>query len=136
MKRSIARTAVTAAALLVGIAVSATPARAQEERIVAKVPFDFYVGGTELPAGKYTVKAATDDLSVVSIASEDGSAFAFVMTTPFTWVQSVDEPELVFERHENHYVLAKLIEADGNEREVAPPIHERTAEPAVAPDNP
>jgi hypothetical protein len=136
MKRSIARTAVIAAALLVGIAAGATPARAQEEQIVAKVPFDFVVGGTQLPAGKYTVKAATNDLSVVSIANEDGRAFTFVMTIPLGWERSVDEPELVFERHENHYVLAKLIEADGNEREITPPIQERLAEPAIAPNNP
>ena len=45
----------------------ASPARA-EERVIARVPFDFVVGSVKMPAGRYVVTEG-DDPALVSIAN-------------------------------------------------------------------
>ena len=116
---------------LLSIAGAAT-ARADDEAIVAKVPFSFIVGGAHMPAGKYIVKPASDDLRVVLIESSDGRRAAFSLTIPVASDVRVAAPELVFEKRDNQYFLERLIPADGNEREI-PPAHARSEhEVAVA----
>ena len=110
--------------LAVGLLVlaGAATARADDDEIVAKVPFSFIVGRTHMPAGKYIVKPASDDLRVVLIESSDGREAAFSLTVPLGSAVRVTAPELVFEKRDNQYFLTRLIPADGNEREI-PPTH-------------
>ena len=118
------------AAALMAIA-GASVARA-DEQIVARVPFDFTVGDLPMPAGAYVVANVSNDSSVMSIASADGRHFAFTMTIPLSSIQTPAQPELVFEKVENHYVLARIDPAVGIEREIVPAHanvkHEATTE--------
>jgi hypothetical protein len=135
MKRLTVKTIRILAVGLLSIAGAAT-ARADDDQIVAKVPFSFIVNGAQMPAGTYIVKPASGDQRVVLIESSDGRQAAFSLTVPLGSDVRVAAPELVFEKHDNQYFLARLIAADGNEREI-PPTHARSErEVAVAGVNP
>lgn len=114
---------ITTAAIAVG---GASTARA-DERIVAKVPFAFIVGDRQLPAGDYVVKEAIDGSGVLGIANADGRHLALTMTIPSSTNTREGQPELVFEKFENHYFLARVAPQDGDEREIVltPSIMER-----------
>ena len=116
--------------------VGTATARADDDRIVAKVPFSFIVNGAHMPAGTYIVKPASDDLRVVLIESSDGRQGAFSLTVPLGSDVQVAAPELVFEKRDNQYFLARLIAADGNEREIPPTHAHSEREVAVAGVNP
>ena len=121
MKRLTVKTIRILAVALLSIAGAAT-ARADDDQIVANVPFSFTIGRTQMPAGKYIVKPASDDLRVVLIESSDGHEAAFSLTVPLGSAVRVTVPELVFEKRDNQYFLTRLIPADGDEREI-PPTH-------------
>jgi hypothetical protein len=102
-----------------GLAAVATASVARaDERIVARVPFDFIVGDSRLPAGAYVVTNVSNDPGVMSIASADGRHFVYTLTIPSSSIQTPAQPELVFEKFENEYVLARVAPADGDEREI------------------
>lgn len=108
-------------------------ARAQDDQIVAKVPFDFTVGGTHLPAGKYIVKSTLEDPGVLAIETSDGHQVMCTLTIPMSWAVPARDPELVFERENNQYVLSRLIWADGTEREILRKHAPSDRDVAVAP---
>ena len=91
-----------AAVVFLGIAQSA---RADEE-VVARVPFDFIVGGQRLPAGKYVV---TQNRALVSIASADRRHFAFVLMNPMSTGEAWTAPRLVFERIGEDHFLSQVV---------------------------
>lgn len=97
---------------------SASVARADNETIVARVPFAFIVGDSRLPAGDYVVKEVSDAPSVVSIASADGRQFAYTLTIPSSADGTPAQPELVFEKVNNRYFLARVVPGGGIEREI------------------
>ena len=121
MKRLTVKTIRILAVALLSIAGAAT-ARADDDQVVAKVPFSFIVNGAQMPAGTYIVKPASGDQRVVLIESSDRRQAAFSLTVPLGSDVRVAAPELVFEKRENQYFLTRLIPADGNEREI-PPTH-------------
>jgi len=84
----------------------AAPARA-DQQLIAKVPFEFTAGRTQLPAGEYIV-TQTDNPAVVSVANANGSAFAFVLTIASDKQETPATPELVFERFAGHNFLARI----------------------------
>jgi hypothetical protein len=98
----------------------ASVARADDERIVARVPFAFMVGESRMPAGDYVVREMSDDPSVVSIASADGRQFAYTLTIPSSAhaLETPTQPELVFEKLDNLYFLARFAPVGGMEREI------------------
>jgi hypothetical protein len=98
----------------------ASLARADDEKIVARVPFAFMVGDSRMPAGDYVVKEMSDDPSVMSIASADGRQFAFTLTIPSSdhALETPAQPELVFEKLDNQYFLARVVPEGGIEREI------------------
>jgi hypothetical protein len=55
------------------------------------------------------------------------------MTIPMTWDERAQNPELVFEKHDNGYVLSKIVEADGNERELLVRPHDHPTEIIATP---
>ena len=104
------------AAALVVFATAAT-ARA-DERIVANVPFSFVVGDVRLPAGKYVVKTISDeDPGVWAIASADGRQSVLITTIRASSPTTTATPELVFDKFDNQYFLARLVNAD-EDREI------------------
>lgn len=109
-----------AAVMVLGIASSA---RAGEE-VVAKVPFEFIVGGVRLPAGKYLV---TQNQALVSIASTDRRHFAFVLMNPMSSDEAGPAPRLVFDRIGEDHFLAQVVAGDkvGSEILLTPAQMER-----------
>jgi hypothetical protein len=135
MKRLTVNTLRILAVGLLAIAAAAT-ARADDQQIIANVPFGFVVGSAHMPAGKYIVKPASGDLRVVLIESSDGREAAFSLTIPVASDVRVAAPELVFDKRDNQYFLTRLIPADGDEREIPPTHAHSEREVAVAGVNP
>ena len=102
----------TAAMLIAG----ASPARA-EERVIARVPFDFVVGSVKMPAGRYVVTEG-DDPALVSIANANGHDFTFVLTIANADDDHVSQPELVFEQFGGQRFLARIVTGESEGREI------------------
>jgi hypothetical protein len=115
MTRQVRKASVLALATALIAVATASIARAND-RIVAKVPFAFVVGNTRLPAGQYVVKTASDDPSVWEITSADGSRSVMVLTINAS-SSPTPTPELVFDRFENQYFLARVA-SNYEEREI------------------
>ena len=135
MKRLTVKTIRILAVGLLSIAGAAT-ARADDDQIVAKVPFSFIVNGAQMPAGTYIVKPASGDQRVVLIESSDRRQAAFSLTVPLGSNVRVATPELVFEKRDTQYFLARLIASDGDEREIPPTHASSEREVAVTGVNP
>jgi len=85
----------------------------------AKIPFQFHVGNTELPAGEYRIRVVDDsDLTVMQISSLDGSASAVFQVEEAEKNSEPTKSELIFRKYGNRYFLAKLFdegEPDGSQ---------------------
>lgn len=111
------RTAQVIAALAVMSAASVTIASAQT-RVVAKVPFDFVVGETVMPAGSYLVQSVADETGVVSVESADGRFAAVTLAQSTTSFEPAAAPHLVFDKFGGRYFLASVVADAGNEQEI------------------
>ena len=103
------------------LGLTASSARADEDQVIAKVPFAFMVGKARLPAGDYRVREASIDGSIISITNADGREVALAPTFPLTTVTNAGQaegPELVFEKVNGQYYLARVVSGDGS-REIA-----------------
>lgn len=79
-----------------------------QQRVIAKIPFAFAVGKTNLPAGKYTITVVnpTSDRRVLQIRSVDGRASAMILTNSVKGILA-DNAKLVFERYDDRYVFTQ-----------------------------
>jgi hypothetical protein len=85
-------------------------ARAQDQQVLTKVPFDFVAGGKAMPAGTYTVSRIVGPQSGFVIRGYDKSAFVLPMV--FDGVTS-DHAGLAFEHVGDSYVLSKIETLEG-----------------------
>jgi hypothetical protein len=113
MTRNIVWTLTGTVALLIA---AASAARA-EEKLIARVPFDFVVGNLTMPAGNYVV-TEREDPGIVSIANQNGHDFTFVLTIANVEDEQVAEPELVFEQVGGQRFLARIVTGEGEGREI------------------
>ena len=81
---------------------SFSAATAQQPEMRAKIPFDFTVGNTWLPAGEYTITSPL--LSEVRLQNTSNASTATVVSTHSNHY-SVSVSELVFLRYGNRYFL-------------------------------
>ena len=82
--------------------------------IEANIPFQFHVGDSKLPAGKYMIHVLDmSDLSVMEISSADGSTSALFEVHEAEANSSPAKTELIFNKYGNRYFLAKLFD-EGN----------------------
>ena len=104
MKKQIMR-ALLGIAILAATAATATAQSGR--RLSVHVPFDFVVGGKQMPAGDYNVRRITKESeTALLIQSADGRSAATVMTN-----SSGREPsraELTFRQHGDDYFLASV----------------------------
>jgi hypothetical protein len=78
------------------------------------IPFQFHAGNTKLPAGKYRIHVLDNsDLTVMEIASTDGSASALFEVQDAEANATPGKSELIFNKYGNRYFLAKLFD-EGN----------------------
>jgi len=126
MRKQRARVLWVSFAIVLVVVSTASVARA-EELVVAHVPFAFIVGESRLPAGDYIVKEVDSDPSVISITSADGHQSTFMLTMASSSGELQAQPQLVFEKFDDQYFLARVIRGDGTGREIAltPAIMER-----------
>lgn len=79
---------------------------AQSSRITVKVPFDFTVGTTALPAGDYSLQE--DATGVVFITSQELRRTIGVLTSADT-PNHDSEPALKFDKVNGHYNLSEVV---------------------------
>jgi hypothetical protein len=109
MKKQIARTFAAALGLLMLLA-AFTVAHAQTaRRAVVEVPFDFYAGQRQMPAGRYTVRPVSQDgAKLLLIQSEDGRTAATVATNTDSGKAPADGASLTFRQYGDRYFLARV----------------------------
>jgi len=90
----------------------ATKAHAQiVGSLVADIPFQFHVGNTRLPAGKYIVRAVDDsNLEVMEISSADGSIATMFEVRDAEANSKPIKSELIFNKYGNRYFLETLFD--------------------------
>jgi hypothetical protein len=104
------------AALSLLIWVSSSFAFAQiQNQIKVNVPFTFYVGNTELPAGEYTIRRVSDATpDLLELRSTDGKVAVLVLGRPTQSTTTPSKTELVFKKYGNVQILSQIFQA-GNQ---------------------
>jgi|SRR6266404_3084095 len=104
-------------------------ARAQEgDTVIAKVPYDFVVGGRVLPAGKYRVsRVNTTGSRELEISSYETGAGAFLIPTFFDDAQT-GHAQLNFEHVGAKYFLSAVETPIGTYAITVPPSAIKLAE--------
>lgn len=96
---------------LLSLAGLAVPVHAQEGSVVVTVPFEFVVGGTTLPAGRYTVSRNSSlDTSPLLVANRDHGAY--LLPTAFDSTKG-GNTSLSFEQIGSEPVLSQIKTLDG-----------------------
>jgi hypothetical protein len=123
-----------AAVLVIAAAIGATSAFAQSNRLLADIPFDFYVGERLLIAGEYTI-TPTRDATVLRVSGPDGNS-AYIMTTG-TKPNQPNNDRLVFRRYGTTSFLASVYWSGySNGREVqTSPMERQLAKNGVTPQS-
>lgn len=75
------------------------------DKIVAKVPFEFVVANKPVPAGEWTVQAATADARLVTIRNGDAKMSLLANISPMETRKTAPAPALVFHKYGNRYFL-------------------------------
>src|SRR5262245_11956630 len=104
MKKQILNAVVT---LIVIAALSIAGFAGLDRSVKANIPFDFMVGGEQLPAGKYTVAMGVAR-SGLTCRNWKTTQAAISITQEYE-VRADSKPRLVFHRYGNQYFLAKVI---------------------------
>jgi hypothetical protein len=97
-----------------------TIARAEGEGLVsAKIPFDFIVGDTRLPAGDYMISETSSGPTVLMVESTDGTRVSLVSTiSSISTGGSTARPDVQFETVGKEHFLSRVDLHDGMAREV------------------
>jgi hypothetical protein len=101
-------------ALIFALMVHTTKAQAQIiGDLEVNIPFQFHVGSSKLPAGKYIIHMLDDsDLKVMEISSADGSTSALFNVQSAQASSASARSELIFNKYGNRYFLAELFDED------------------------
>jgi hypothetical protein len=98
-----------------------SPSRTQAQiigNIAADIPFQFHVGKTTLPAGKYTIyQLESSDLTMMEISSADGKLSALFDVEAAEAKSVPEKSELIFHKYGDRYFLSEMFDegnADGN----------------------
>ena len=115
------------------LTVGAKAQTASAQQVLAAVPFEFNVGNTTLPAGKYviTVLNPTSDRRILQVRSADGRSSAMIMTTGVVG-KAADNAKLVFHRYGDRYFFAQARMAGDATTLAAVKSRAERAEQAVA----
>ncbi len=95
---------VLAGALTIG----AQAQTASAQKVIANIPFAFYVGEKRLPAGKYTMTVTnpTSDRKILQIRNANGRSSAMILTTSVLG-NVADNTKLVFQRYGDRYFFGQ-----------------------------
>ena len=96
------------------IAMAMYPTKAQAQiigNLEVNIPFQFHVGSTKLPPGKYTIHMLDDsDLTTMEISSVDGSVSALFQVRDAQAKSTPAKNELIFNKYGHRYFLARLFD--------------------------
>jgi len=95
-----------ALALLISV-----PSIFAQELVRAKVPFDFKVGNTAMPAGSYTISSVSQSAISISNRQEHAGVLAVVRSE---YANKDQSPKLVFHKYGDQYFLAQIWTGSGN----------------------
>ena len=100
-----------AVCFLASLAAAGT-ASAQDHQTKAKIPFDFYVGNTWLPAGTYTMSSDAGKSDIVKINSADNRNY--VVSLGLASETRAGSGELVFHKIGDQYFLHEILCSTGH----------------------
>ena len=93
-------------------AMSFWPTRAQAQiigNLEADVPFQFHVGKTTLPAGRYMIhELEGSELTVMQISSADGKLSALFNVESSQAKTTPEKSELIFNKYGDRYFLSEM----------------------------
>jgi hypothetical protein len=106
---------VAALSLVIGMASSFASPQIEGE-IKVDVPFTFYVGNTELPAGQYTInRVLASNPDVLEIRTSDGKTAVLISGHPAQSPTTPAKTELIFKKYGNVAILSQIFEAGNQE---------------------
>jgi hypothetical protein len=83
-----------------------TGAIAQQPALKAKIPFDFRVGDTWMPAGEYTISSPLHQ--IVQIRSDDLAKTTMIVSSQSPY-ESRSGSQLVFDKYGDQYFLHRVL---------------------------
>lgn len=95
-------------------AMSFWPAKAQAQiigNLEADIPFQFHVGNTTLPAGRYTIHELEGNLKVLQISSADSKQSALFDVESAQARTTPDKAEMIFNKYGDRYFLSEMFDA-------------------------
>ena len=106
--------------IVTAAAVGILPSVARADGLVtARVPFDFIVGDTRLPAGDYTISESSAGPTVLLVESADGARVSFVSTiTARSMDGNATQPDVEFQTVGKDHFLSRVDMHDGMAREI------------------
>src|SRR6267142_2363419 len=110
------------AALSLAIWIASSFASPQiENEIRVDVPFTFYVGNTQLPAGEYTIRRVSPvNPDLLELRSTDGKMAVLVLGRPAQSTTTPPKTELIFKKYGSVPVLSQIFQV-GNQTGVELP---------------
>jgi hypothetical protein len=115
-----------ALSFIVSLAAGAAPASAGSvDAMRAQIPFDFHIGDTLVPAGRYTVRALNDGETTLRLS--DGRHGASINTNAAQGAVNAErQARLVFRKYGDQYFLAAVWGADNTGRSLPASKTERS----------
>jgi|SRR5271165_3872778 len=104
------RIAAIAIGLLASLAAVGS-ASAQDHQVKANIPFDFYVGGTWLPAGTYTIESNAGAQAIQILSADKRND---VMTVVLADEKNAGPGQLVFKKYGDQYFLHEVLCSAGH----------------------
>ena len=80
----------------------------------AKIPFQFHVGETTLPAGNYTINVVNRESNLIEIRNDDNRSAALVQTMDADPESTSKPSELLFDHTGGDYYLTRIFDQDGD----------------------
>ncbi len=111
MKKQAFKTITMLSLLLMLAAVSVNAQQPSESKIVVNIPFDFAVGETNLPAGKYTLRRMISTSSADQLLIQNAEARVDMrtgITRPNRASEIQRKSRLVFNRYGGEYFLSQV----------------------------
>jgi hypothetical protein len=100
---------------------------------VAKIPFEFVIGGKTLPAGEYGVAGIEGNGQLVRVQSTEDNQSAVRLTTVITSASAPSTGKLVFHRYANQYFLTEVwMPGDNRGRQLTKSKQQRAVEREMA----
>ena len=106
LSASTLRSSLLLCALAAGAFLSTSHAVAQEQAVVAQIPFAFENGSQHLPAGKYRIDFTSGPL--LGLRGTGANSAGFAMTIPKEASKTPQRGKVVFHRYGNRYFLSEV----------------------------